>query len=818
MRPSEMENPGAGGLMTSLHPLHLADLRESGLTDKTIKAAGVYTVPPDEVGKRLGGLANGVVSALAFPYLGCDGYERYKVWREETADPKAPKYLQKTGTPNRLYLPSTVDLKDDSDLLLVEGEKKSLALWQSGFEVVGLGGIWNWCERSQGYKRPKLTRPIADLDRVNWRRTVTIIFDSDGHDNRNVLLAALRLGRELSHRGAAVSILFLPADKNGGKVGADDFLVEHGSDHLAALLKTAWLFDPNLDDREAEIAWMTRDLTPESPPTDKLKALAALVPTLARMRELDRVAVQEKLRERLALPAKFISALNKDIQKTVKANGTKAKTENGQQEVYTALFDSLIDLVEHEGSPAFLVKQDGILGITAQVELEGVTHLPPPKEQIPWLLARGEEVIKAYKRAESPGALYDDLLDYFRGVSELPGETYYDLNAAWTFHTYLMEFHQYSPMLCNYAVPERGKSRTGKGMIYVAYRGIHVESLRDAYIVRIAHSYMATIFFDCMNLWKKAEKAGSEDILLLRFERGAKVPRVLYPERGAHRDTVYFSVYGATIIATNISVHNILDTRAVQINMPQSRKRFENDVTPEFALPLKERLTAFRARFLGKSLPEIAKPARGRLGDILKPLLQIIKLVKPEREQIFLSLVKELEKDRMLDKADSLEAQILVTLKNLKDEVFRGILPVKTITDTFNEGRPEHSHFTYHRIGHKLRSLGFQKAKTVDGASAIIWDEQKIECNFSAYGLGKTSEIPETSEMPDEKPDVSDQSDVSDVFSPVREGKNHHQLFSCSRLATWPTLFLWNRERQRQAAQAGKGPDADLWAGKEVKL
>src|SRR5664280_2449233 len=149
-----------------------------------------------------------------------------------------------------------------------------------------------------------------------------------------------------------------------------------------------------------------------------------------------------------------------------------------------------------------------------------------------------------------------------------------------------MEYHQYSPIICNYAVPERGKSRTGKGMIYVAYRGIHVESLRDAYIVRIAHNYMATIFFDCMNLWKKAEKAGSEDILLLRFERGAKVPRVLYPERGAHRDTVYYSVFGATIVATNVSVHNILDTRAIQINMPQSRKRFENDVTPELALPL----------------------------------------------------------------------------------------------------------------------------------------------------------------------------------------------------------------------------------------
>ncbi len=43
------------------------------------------------------------------------------------------------------------------------------------------------------------------------------------------------------------------------------------------------------------------ELTPESPLTDKLKALSNLVPTLARMTELDRAAAQEKLKECLGL-------------------------------------------------------------------------------------------------------------------------------------------------------------------------------------------------------------------------------------------------------------------------------------------------------------------------------------------------------------------------------------------------------------------------------------------------------------------------------------------------------------------------------------
>ncbi len=218
----------------ALHPNHLADLHRSGLTPETIRAAGIYTVPPDEIGKKLGGLANGVVSALAFPYSGCDDFERFKAFRE---DGKAgPKYLQKAGTANHLYLPPAVDLAGDSQLLVVEGEKKCLALWQANFQVVGIGGIWNWCEKGEGYRQPKEPRPIADLGLVNWRRTVTIIFDSDGHDNHLVRLASFRLAREISRRGAAVSILFIPPSPTGEKQGADDFMVAHGPEKVREML------------------------------------------------------------------------------------------------------------------------------------------------------------------------------------------------------------------------------------------------------------------------------------------------------------------------------------------------------------------------------------------------------------------------------------------------------------------------------------------------------------------------------------------------------------------------------------------------------
>jgi len=503
--------------------------------------------------------------------------------------------------------------------------------------------------------------------------------------------------------------------------------------------------------------------TAENEAKEMLRAARVLLLDLTPTEEED---VFVDLKGRSSISASWLKAFKQEVKELRKRSRASGRNDEA---TLTALLPDLVDLVQHEGAPAFLIRDGDEALITApQWEVEGTSYAPPPREQIPWLLPRADEVKKFYVRNEAPALLYDDLLAYHQGVSELPNGAYHDLIAAWVFHTYLPESCQYSPEICLYAVPERGKTRTGKGAIYVARRGVHVESLRDAYLVRLAHNFQATIFFDVMNLWKKAEKAGSEDIILGRFERGIKVPRVLYPDRGAHRDTVFYEIFGPTIIATNVGVHNILDSRALQINMPQTNRHFERDVTPEAALSLKERLTAWRAHNLGKSLPESAKPAPGRLGDILKPLLQTIRLVRPEREAVFMNLVRDLARSRLIDRSDSLEAQILLVLDSLRDQVTRGILPIKEITASFNEGKSEEACFSFQRMGRKLSSLGFGKGKTGEGASAIIWDEDKFMRIFSAYGLGKTSETPETSEMPGESrpraPDVSDLPDVSDVF------------------------------------------------------
>jgi len=650
-------------------------------------------------------------------------------------DGQEPKYLHLPGEMRYLY---NEDALSSKTVYIAEGIPDCLSAVQSGYSAVAILGSSNF----KPEYLPKFSRCEA----------VYLCFDGDKAGEEG----ALRIGGLIGERARVIQ---LPTG-----LDLNDYFKDHRKEDFESLIASA-----------KDIIKYELSLIP--PSMDKTELPQRLEPTLKKLARMERAKAEAylsyEIKPRYKLKKEDIDGYRELVNKYRRgeAEAPNIHTASTDTEpVYTALFDGLVDLVEHNGSPAFLVKDGGKLFILPQVERDGVLYIPPPKEQIPWLLPRGEEVLKLYElqellsQRERDGALYDDLLSYHKAISELPGEEYYGLIVAWDFHTYLLEAVQYSPIICLFAVPERGKSRTGKGMIHVAYRGIHVESLRDAYLVRVAHDLRASLFFDVKDIWQKAEKNGSEDILLHRFEKGAKVPRVLFPDRGAHRDIVYYSIFGPTVIGTNEGVHRILETRAVPINMPETSRRFENDVTPELSLPFKERLIAFRAAHLGETFADIPKPAAGRLGDILKPLQQIIRLVKPEREPSFLRLVRELEAEKLIEKADSLEAQILMTLIGLKGQVERGILPVKVITDAFNEGKSEKSQVTYQRVGRRLSAMGFKKARASDGASAIIWDEESIERMKETYGLRKTSETSDRSETSVPNPDDTDVSEDTDVF------------------------------------------------------
>ncbi len=204
----------AGGLIVHLHPAHLADLRASGLSDETIRAAGTYSLRPCDIALFFNlrrGVPKELETALCFPYQG-GTFARIKLF---PALGKM-KYAQAAGTGARLYMPLSVN---DSPVFVCEGEKKCLAAWQAGLNAVAIGGLWNFLSNGQ---------PIADLDAVTWDgRETTIIPDSDVWSRPDLLRAVYALGRELQSRSACVYVAKIPQDRPA-KTGLDDFLVAGG--------------------------------------------------------------------------------------------------------------------------------------------------------------------------------------------------------------------------------------------------------------------------------------------------------------------------------------------------------------------------------------------------------------------------------------------------------------------------------------------------------------------------------------------------------------------------------------------------------------
>ena len=122
-----------------------------------------------------------------------------------------------------------------------------------------------------------------------------------------------------------------------------------------------------------------------------------------------------------------------------------------------------------------------------------------------------------------------------------------------------------------------------------------------------------------------------------------------------------------------------------------------------------------------------------KVQDALKAIQLQQKVAKTsEAEKFFWQEIEAIRNDelpKLYPQSNNLEAQIENTIIGLKQHVKNGILPVKIITDTFNQGRSNESQLGYRRIGQLLSTMGFRKAKTHAGTYAILWDDNLLSQN-----------------------------------------------------------------------------------------
>jgi hypothetical protein len=222
-----------------LAPAHADQLRSSAITQDIIESRGYRSIAPGSIydWRQLAGdihsddLLRKILhqGALAFPLWRVGEAERPYTWILRPDQPrtskegKAIKYEYPRNTANILdVLPRYRQALGDPEipLWITEGAKKADALasaYGDSIVPVNENGVWGW--RSKG-------RLIDDFNRILWEgRRVIVAPDGDVRHNKAVYQAVQRSARLFIAWGAAeVQILLLPCEKDGPKIGVDDFL------------------------------------------------------------------------------------------------------------------------------------------------------------------------------------------------------------------------------------------------------------------------------------------------------------------------------------------------------------------------------------------------------------------------------------------------------------------------------------------------------------------------------------------------------------------------------------------------------------------
>src|SRR4051794_21775470 len=92
--------------LLDLHPDHRADLAKSDLTPATVRELGIHTILSQWICKHLGFDIPDIESLLCFPYPGCNGFCRNKIF-PPLKDEKGhlTRYLQRKDSGVHLYIP-----------------------------------------------------------------------------------------------------------------------------------------------------------------------------------------------------------------------------------------------------------------------------------------------------------------------------------------------------------------------------------------------------------------------------------------------------------------------------------------------------------------------------------------------------------------------------------------------------------------------------------------------------------------------------------------------------------------------------------------
>ncbi len=654
----------------SLHPTHLADLRKSGLSNETIQQAAIYSVTPVDINKKLGFNDPRIESVMAFPYPGCDGFERFKLFPSQDGK----KYIQRKGTSNHLYIPCAVTsiIKDASiPLYITEGEKKALKASQDGLYSVAIGGLWSW---SDGSEEKNL---VSDFALIEWQgRTVYIVPDNDWEqpdhhgERKNLRQAAYELGYRLIDRDAKVRVVELPEEPE--KIGFDDFLCQHSVEEFMAL--------PKREIRKQSIEEMIQAAS--------LEILPEILKRLAVLPETERAVYINSLGKKLNIAKR---AIQKDIEtlfrKKEDTPDIDRLLESGAnpQSQYSAqnFIDGVLSFGAILGKERILVRSDG--GIILADGSDGDSF----RFKRSSLTAEG---IKRFRAGEDVDGR--DLLNRIRALFTdhviFRDERTSALLGTWIIGTYLFKvFRFYGYLWVNSPVKRCAKSLVLEILALLCFNSTsRLVDPSSSFLFREVDRNDGTLILDEIESLGGADKDQKSELISLLnagFQRGSQAPRM----ESKNREFVvaYFNAYSPKAMAGIKSIIDTLEDRSFKIPMARKTKsevvkRFNLRALDSTIEKIREDCFIWALRYAGDMAEVYEQDSEfpgiqsldDRLKDILEPLLSIGSVIDMQSNDATMSTVKNLihlacDMGRGRDEQEALSGSIPAVVNLLKDMV-----------------------------------------------------------------------------------------------------------------------------------------------------
>jgi hypothetical protein len=658
-----------------LMPNHLEDLRASGLTDSTIQSWGCFSVTAEDA-SLLKNFAKDVnPPGLALPILSPASQEpndfSYKPDNprvmETNGKLRTCKYEMPRKTLNQIHVPRASQwlfrrpdgVEGPRRMVITEGQKKGERAAQDGIGCIVLPGVWNWF-----IKFGEESIPLAQLALIEWPLyTVEICFDSDALHNAHVRRAELALAQWLKGRGASkVSIVRLPSGGDGGKVGLDDYLIQHSVAAFEAL--------PRVEQRDLPLDQAIDSLSTESTKKQRTETLARIL--IEEPDPSERTRLLKMAASKTGIPLR-------DLRKSAEVAAQHLRKKLADEKAQRPLTQEDVDRIKqerHEAVEAILEKSYSTpLGAQCCVgnELIFVCSFGGAAEAV--VLSSNGDVVASPRLPErltisempnrspvsaqgvrrfaarepiSAKTLFDDLQYCFKRHAVFKDSSVATILALWVMGTYCYCLFNYFGYLWFTSLgPSHGKSLVEKLISMLSFNATQPITVpTPASLFRETDVNRGTLVLDEIENLDAEKKGDVIAILNAGFERGGVVQRCeLAGDRWTIRE---FGVYCPKAIAGISTLPRTLNSRVFQIEMPKKKETekidsFEPDRLAPWAEETRDDLARFALMNTGKILELyqgrselVPRSINGvvrlddRLRDILAPLYVVAAVIDLE--------------------------------------------------------------------------------------------------------------------------------------------------------------------------------------------